>query len=359
MLAACISHFSRVISDHNAAAGEFCIIFGLEATPAFLLLSGVVIGYLGILRREPELEYRMRLFDRGIFLLIVAHFAIGLSQVGWHSSLYSVFLTDAIGVSLCVVGCIRRDLSARTLAVAGGCLYLLSWCIGTLWTPGTGLTRLFGLIVFGVHEHGAFDEQGVFSDRYVVPVLPYLGLFLMGVALGKSIAPMLANEGASRRLAKYCLLIGISAVACATVIRLSWPYLEANVSGQLAHALRLTVAPEQKLPPSPTYLLFFGGAALIVSGFAFFAVSVPSLKRWLEIPAVVGRASLFVFVLQYWCYYAVPRWVNVEAGYVWLWWLPVSLVLLWLAAWAWDRGQGNRWLTVGLRLGPSRAVIRA
>jgi hypothetical protein len=63
--------------------------------------------------------------------------------------------------------------------------------------------------------------------------------------------------------------------------------------------------PFQKQPPSPAYLGVYIGLGLLLLGGLLAADARPALHRWLTIPAALGRASLAVFIAQYFFYFTV------------------------------------------------------
>ena len=66
--------------------------------------------------------------------------------------------------------------------------------------------------------------------------------------------------------------------------------------------------------------------------------------------SVMGRASLMLYVLQYWIYFVPVRMQLLRPGYgLWLVGLPLSMIFLWWLASRWDRANCNRFLTLGLK----------
>jgi hypothetical protein len=98
--------------------------------------------------------------------------------------------------------------------------------------------------------------------------------------------------------------------------------------------------------------VFYAGLGLLLLASTFWLAErrLPITSGLLEWHAVIGRASLFAFVLQYFLYWTLPdllglvpnRWcLLLFAGNV--------LVLRW-AAMVWGRVRGNSRLTFGIRL---------
>ena len=104
----------------------------------------------------------------------------------------------------------------------------------------------------------------------------------------------------------------------------------------------------QKFPPGPVYLGFFGGAGLLL------LAAILELDRRGEFPRVmnelrrVGRASLFAFIAQYALYVSLMGRLRLSYTPLWPLLFLFSLIILARGAAAWDRHDGNRFLTVGL-----------
>jgi hypothetical protein len=107
--------------------------------------------------------------------------------------------------------------------------------------------------------------------------------------------------------------------------------------------------PFDKLPPGPTYLLFYGGIASVLVGGLILAIERGWWARLLASVAVVGRASLLVFLLQWFVYWLLVPLLPVPSRLVLIPYFAISIAGLWIAAWGWGRIGGNRFITVGLR----------
>jgi hypothetical protein len=196
---------------------------------------------------------------------------------------------------------------------------------------------------------GAQSTAGTTID-YATPVAPYVALVLFGQASGYLLSSSLATASGKLMLARIFLKASVCAMALALAIKLGWAATKPHVGGALMNALLMTASPLQKLPPGPTYLLFFGGAGIGVAGLILVAVA-NNLYSWLiGALAIVGRASFFIFMLQF-CVYLVilPKFFQPMLMHEWLLCFALSVAFLWLSAAAWDRLGGNRLLTLGLR----------
>jgi len=86
--------------------------------------------------------------------------------------------------------------------------------------------------------------------------------------------------------------------------------------------------PFQKQPPSPAYLGVYIGLGLLLLGGLLAADARPALHRWLTIPAALGRASLAVFIAQYFFYFTVLALWNPGYSPFWPLLLLASLLVM-------------------------------
>ena len=109
------------------------------------------------------------------------------------------------------------------------------------------------------------------------------------------------------------------------------------------------VWPFQKQPPSPAYLGVHAGLGLLLLCGLLAVDARAALRRWLAVPAAVGRASLAVFIAQYFLYFTALR--SWSPGYS-TWWpllLLASLALVIGFGLAWARFGNNNVFGVGYR----------
>lgn len=349
MAAVCVSHSGSYLSDHPAYA-KLLSTLGMVATPTFLLLSGTVCGYLAYATRESAENYRRRLIDRGLFLLIVGHLAIGITNAAWapvsSAMLGSFYITDAVGVGLIVAAFVARRLDSRQLAASGVSLFIAAGLAVIVLNASAGTPGFFERLLLGV---GGGDWQ---AGGYTVPLLPYLALFLLGLAGGSEYAQRTSSGVPVLRLARTCMWIGLTCIALAVCFKLVAVLLKPNLSPSIYSALYFLTDPREKIPPGIGYALAFGGAGVLMASVIFALSQHGRGVRFVSTLAVVGRASLITFVVQFWVY-AVPA-RGLAVGDFGLWWFaafPASLLLLWSIAAAWDRANYNRFLTIGLRPG--------
>jgi uncharacterized membrane protein len=359
MVLVCLSHVRYYFADSAPTIYEALTLVTRLATPTFLLLSGFVAAYVLASSRK---DARLALFDRGLFVLFAGHLLLNWADLGTVSAQEWLFaritVTDAIAMCL-MTAALAAKLPTRVLAGIGLCLIGLSWPLALTWTPETSVGHHVAAVLFNARA-----SRTPLTDSALVP---YMGLFFLGMSLRRWCSPYLAKRAyadAARRL----LVVGTLCAACVVAGIVAWhlfkPTLATLVSHDMLSTLRLTLDPRSKMPPSPAYLAFYGGGGLVIAALCLWerpAVLLQPLVKW---AATLGRASLMCFVVQDWLLVLMPKLLGLDANMPSLyWWAHLTGVLLVLHALAsgWDRAQANRFLTVGLKGagGPPIARLRA
>ncbi len=354
MFAVCLAHSGYLMSDPRVA--HALKLSGMLATPTFLLLSGLVCGYLSCNVSGPVQRLRLRLIDRGLFLLVIGHLILACTHSIWMpaavATLHSFYITDAVGLSLIVAGLLIGRVSTRTLLILGASLYGGSVALDAL------------MFHFDINAHpflrvllGAPAED---QDGYVVPAIPYLGIFTVGIAAGLEFSRVRSLGVTMSQVARICQYVGLACIAVALIIKAGGRFLVPRVDPTSLPVVYFLTAPSQKLPPGPAYLLTFGGAGLVMAG----TLARMAQTRWRGIVsmfAVVGRASLITYIVQA-CLLVVPARIFdlPDSLLVWFAIAPASFAALWLLAYFWDSRGYNRFITVGLRkIGARPAMVPA
>jgi hypothetical protein len=117
--------------------------------------------------------------------------------------------------------------------------------------------------------------------------------------------------------------------------------------GRGAVALDLLSA-GQKYPPSPTFLLGSAGLGFAILAAAAWVEDRGLFRSAFAILALLGRASLVVFVGQYFVYYVGFFLLRLPMSPLWPIYFAVSVLINLACAWLWDAKFSNRFLTVGL-----------
>jgi uncharacterized membrane protein len=349
MLMVFLSHIKQHFVVTSPDLHWFLLTTTRIATPTFLLLSGFVIFHL--MSRDPAGRTSLTLVDRALFLLLVAHTLLGLANLSEMGTVDWAFgrsmITDTVGVAL-LLAVLLRKAHVSVYWGLGIALCAVSWIVALAADPsGEWARRLFAVL---------FQMKGGEYPAIDAPIVSYVGVFLIGMALSSHLqAPLM--RGQHDVLAGRLMLYGLGAITLALVGVLAWHLLKDHARALIGDpdtlvAIRDTLDPRGKRPPSPSYLLFYGGAGLLMLAIFFYGrprAIVDPVRRW---TSVIGRASLACFIVQDWLFFLVPRalgFEDIQSVAFWLAYLAFCVALLWGFALKWGQLHGNRILTVGLK----------
>jgi uncharacterized membrane protein len=355
MLMVFVVHFAWIyFADGRHPLQQGTLMFVSQvATPTFMLLSGLLAAFLASLRPESFDRLRWKLLDRGVFMLTIGHLIILLGYIPYagglgHAVRYAQ-ITDAIAVAIIVGPWLITKLTARTRLVTALGLYLASSAIMLAWHPTSPVLGFIKQTLVGEAAPG----QGFWT--YHFPVVPWLALYLVGTSLGGRIAGYMLEadvSGAARWLARLgwiALLAGVALRAVALMLeRKGLP------GGAEMHAI---FSFSRKLPPGPGYLLLFGGAALLFVRGALLLERDGRLPRLRETCAMLGRTSLFVFILQELVYVGGFSLLRLSYTPFWPLYLLASVTLIVSIARIWDERGLMRIMTVGLERKLERTAV--
>jgi len=358
MILVCLSHV-RYHFDEESSLYFLLTTVTRIATPTFLLLSGFVAGYL--LRTNLDRKTAVTLVDRGLFLLLVAHLFHGLAEVpvaglfDWMFARASI--PDAIGVALCIAPLLWR-MSTRMLLALGATLCVVSWPIAMLWVPQHDWSIVLGRVLF--------NARSVHTALIDVSVVPYLGMFLLGMGLSAHLHRALLevdHAAIATRLSRLGAIAVAAALAGLTAWHFGRGFLPAGIQESAdADFVRHTLDPRVKYPPSPAYLLFYGGAGLLMAATFFFGKPKAAIGPIVRHGAVIGRASLMCFVLQDLLLFVVPLILGfhlLKFDPFWIAYVVFVIAGLYVAATLWGGIRGNRFFTIGLRALYRRQAARS
>lgn len=351
MLLVCLSHFADAYFEPFSYGPVYELLdrVVMIASPTFMLLSGAMLGLLhggsGPGGRPDFATVRIKLIDRGLFLLTVAHVLIALAHVPFIKPVSAVlrwgFITDPIGVCIVLGPLLIGRLRVGARVALGGAVYVLSWLAVYAWQPTGPVVRLL--------KDAAVGPSAQSSWAYVFPALPWFGFYFMSSALGSWLAARV-RAGRVRTVARWAAGLGLVAIGVAVVLR--GLAVVATARGwfsptalQVEHEL---TSLHQKIPPGPAYLLGYGGAGLLLASACFAAEQLPQLRGVLSTLQLFGRNSLMVFVLEYYFYFALMYPLRLRYTVAWPLYFAFSLLLMWPLVVLWERLGGSRFLTVGL-----------
>jgi uncharacterized membrane protein len=344
-----LSHFTAgyAWTPESQEAAGYLRTLSMIASPTFVTVSGMVAGFLAATNPEGFRELRIKLFDRGVFLLLIGHFLLSLTQLPslarFPHAYRASFITDVIAIAIMIGPSLVASLGVRSRLLLAAAVFLVDWWFIARWHPSGGA------LTAKLYFVGLTSTRGELSAYPVFPVLPWFAVYLAGTALGTSVGTMYRKG--HRKEAHY-LVARIGAALFVAASAAHW--LErmgrlADPSADSWEMNRLTIMSIYgKFPPGLVYLGFFGGAGLVMLATIFevdrrgmFPLLFSELRK-------LGRSSLFIFTVQYALYRSVVPRLGLPYTPFWPLIFLASVLLLAALATAWDRHSANRFLTVGI-----------
>jgi uncharacterized membrane protein len=343
MLFVCLSHFPINFFPPGTYAGVRDTIWtvSMVASPTFMLISGMMLGLLYEVRRDTFSRVSRVLAGRGLFLLTIGHALILITVVptaaSWGAGLGRGFITDVIGAAIIVGPLIVQRTSARFRVLLALGLMTLCWVLVTAWTP---LGKL--------ESAGRYLLVGPWSREMThnFPLIPWLAVYFAGTVVGQVIGK-LQRHAHSQQIEVTLLNVGLCAFGAAVVVKVGfWLAVNQGVGSleQIDVLYRIT-SPFNKLPPSPVYVAFYGGIGLLMAG-ALVALERRGsrlLTTWL---ALLGRCSLFVFLIQFYIFYLAFHFIKFPYQKLWPMYFALTMGLITTCAWRWEKAGYNRWFNV-------------
>jgi hypothetical protein len=327
------------------------------ASPTFMIVSGMMLGLLYRTHRESFRDIQVKLIDKGLFLLTVGRLLILVAHIplagGLNAAFQWGFITDAIGVNIILGSLLIPRVGPAGRIGLGAGAYTLSWAMVYLWHPHTPGWRIFRAVLAG--ELNPVGPQ-IYADAF--PLLPWFGLYLCSTCLGERLAHQPAAD--PYRAARHFLRLGVFCGALGVALKLAWVLTRSwHLVARTRPAWEHLLEPGRKLPPAPAYLLFYGGAGLLLAGGLFFAERWRPMDWMLQLASRLGQTSLFVFILQYYVYFSLLVLADPPYSRVWPAYFVATLLVVILGDLFWYRRGFNRLLTVAPVLSPEWILPRA
>lgn len=349
MLFVFIAHFGAAYFQedvrHVETLGLAMSYVGMIASPMFMVVSGLTLGFLYRTKGEDFARIKNKLIDRGLFLLTVGRLLIGVGYIVRLGSIQEVlkwgFITDAIGFSIIVGATLIGRTNPKQRVILSLSVYVLSWFMVLFWYPEN-----FLLVVLKETFFGSFQQQ---AYVYNFPLLPWFSLYLASTCIGQRVGAYYL-EGRETELPRLLGRIASFSVAVAVVIKVIFKLCKGVFNLQVSPynmALFHLTSPFYKLPPSPAYFMLYGGIALMIAHLVFKLDKRAALSRVIGGSATLGQSSLFIFILQYYVYDIAFYTLKLPFSLLWPSYFALSVVFMCLLSSPWAKRDCSRFFTVG------------
>jgi hypothetical protein len=335
-----VSHFGMMyfLPARALAAARVASYIGLPSSPIFVLFSGMMLGMMARERVGSFDSLRIKLVDRGLFLLLPADVIIRAAhhwvELGLGPGTRWVFVTDAIGASMVVVPWVITRTTRRARAAAAAILLSASWLLFFFWEPSGRAGDLTKAVLVG--EAG--QKGAVFA------LVPWVGGYIAATIAGEALADW--RRAGQPIVARLLAMAGLCA-APSVVMHL----VRRDCGPHVAELLSIG----QKYPPSPAFFMAWASAGWVILAASAWFEEIGGIPVIFPSLALLGRSSLVVFVSQYLVYYVGFFLLRLPMSPLWPLYFAGSVLINLGVAWLWDTYAGNQYLTVGLtRLVASR-----
>lgn len=345
-----VSHFGLTYFGRNGQEQleDWFERVGKVASPTFMVLSGMMAGFLYAMRPDSFRATRLRLADRGLFFLTFGHVVIAFAHIPklgrFDWALYEVFITDTIAFSIIVGPLLVEALRPRARLVVGAALFAASWAAVELWPVhwhAWWRAALVGEVV---------AEPTYRANIYTFPVLPWFAVYLASTSLGAAFAARLRRDGEAGA-ARLMLHVGSAAVGLALVCAKASALARAAGLIDPESLIATLTAVTCKRPPGLVYLFFHGGVGLLLLAATMAVDRAGRLDAWLRFTTRMGRTSFFLFVVQFYVFNEFFFRLRLPMSPLWPLYFAATVAVLGVASWWWDVGGHNRFMTMRLLRG--------
>jgi uncharacterized membrane protein len=343
MLLVFLSHFLEAYFDPFPSHPQAYKPFVRISTPAFMCVSGLTLAVLFARNRDRFGPTRDRLIDRGLFLIIVGHPIFLISYFfmneSWQDALRVVFVTDTIGFAVIVGSLLITRLGPGARLALGLALLALGWTTLAAWNPP------IPSLAWRIKDFLVGDWRERFLTYNFPPVL-WFGLYLAASAVGARFAH--AHEtGTQGALPRRAAMLGLCLLSAAAGVHFGLKALAGGTASGGAAILLHFADPLEKLPPSPTFMLFYVGLVTLLLA-ALMLADRSRAGRWFSNYVVIfGRNSLPAFLIQSFVYFMAVQLLPRPPQFLLPVYFAVTVVFLRAAVAFWERKKLNRLLTVG------------
>ena len=338
-----LAHFLEYYLTSNSMVSQFWIIWMVIkiASPTFMLISGITLGYLFSLKKDNFSSIKRKFIDKGMFLILIAHIVILLTWLPFlgsfaHGSLRVLFITDTIGICLIAGPFLVRLLSPSTRIMAAILIYGVSWLFVTQGNFENIFLEAITETFFGNGPSFYFD---------CFPVFPWLSIYFVGTVIGERVH-FYNHRGIKGGISKLFFKLGVASLFISLIIKILFHFLKSSDSLFRSDSIERFLNFSQKNPPGLLYFLIYGGAGLVILAILDKLIELKLFNKIIQNLEIIGKTSLFAFVIQYFMYFSVMVWINPSYSVVWPLLFFFTAFLNFGAIYFWYKRGFNKYITV-------------
>jgi uncharacterized membrane protein len=259
--------------------------------PVFVFLTGVSAWLYSHPARGGYRSPSRFLFTRGLFLVFIEVTVVNFSWFGTYNTLYLQVIW-AIGLSM-----IALSILVKLNYWAVGAIGFVIVFGHNLLTPITFVPGEFGYSLWTIlHDRGVLVADGPLVIKVSYPVLPWIGVILLGYFVG----PLYARTMDELTRRKILLGLGAGCLALLAVLRGFNIYGETLpwVQGETATQTVMSFLNYTKYPPSLAFLLLTLGIAFFLLALFEKIGSNGKDNKWLSAIETFGSAPMFFYILH-------------------------------------------------------------
>jgi uncharacterized membrane protein len=267
----------------------FTRLLSTFCAPAFVALTGLSAWLYG--QSHSKRQVSEFLLKRGLFLmaleLTVVGFAWPTQPLEFPPSRFWLQVIWAIGISMVALAALLHLPRLWQFAVGGAIVCLHNLLDPIVLTPASPWYPLWA----GLHQRSLIDLGGGFTAKTTYPVLPWIGVILLGYALGPWFAKGSDPAVRMRRLTA----LGLGLILGFVAIRYTDVYGDKPwLPGETPLRTVMSFLALTKYPPSLLFLMPTVGVGFLL--LALFEKHQDS--RAMPMLALLGGAPMFYYILH-------------------------------------------------------------
>jgi uncharacterized membrane protein len=293
------AHYSQIYFVETTAWADFFhsygVMIGRIAAPAFVLVSGFLLGFLYQHRRADWGSVRIHLLDKALFMATVGHLLIAIFVAAKTTrAIGHGHITDTIAFCVLLGTFVIPKTTPVVRLVLAGALFGLSWSAWLFWDPTMPVGTVLKAVFIGAQTEDA--------SLFWFPLIPWVSLYLLGSSLG-GYAGAQTCKALHTSAAIRLIHIGVGTAVLGLVIRAVDQVLGQDLSPTLQAMLHASASLYQIYPPSPAYLLLYSGISVMMIGVLYVVEPAWRGQRVAKVVEDLGQSSLIAYVLQFLVYY--------------------------------------------------------